>query len=459
MAGVIKQRNMTFTQFIEAYNEREKRQELLSASLDQSVRPYKYDHNLASVWALEHLNAQATALLNTFSMFHPDAISDRLYIESVGKIELSGFPQSLPEYKAARTKLLESSIISRNKGRRQLYIHRIVQDVARIRLPKEEFRNTFMACVQLVAELWPFEVFPSWRHGVERWSTCEEFIPHILRLKELADQAVPSVDDFDWDYKFARLLTDAGWYQHERGRPDESELFNNLAQGICETWEQRFSALASRTPEHDEQLRCIHATVAEILHNKGCIATEINAPKKAFRYFQQFNSMMVGEFESSSDLLRRDMRLGISWNELGNAYMLKKQWSKGERCFLRSIDTMKELENFRATDLSLPLVNLGLSYWLQGRNEEALQILNKGLKDREEAYGEDDRKSFTKGRYLHALGNVKASMGLHDKSLEYHRSALYHYKATLGNSHHRTADMYAKVTEHHILLKQDETAL
>lgn len=63
------------------------------------------------------------------------------------------------------------------------------------------------------------------------------------------------------------------------------------------------------------------------------------------------------------------------------------------------------------------------------------------------------------GRLLHAVGNVKNSQGLFDESHDYHRRALFLYKSTLGNRHHRTADVFVKVAEHNIRLNQHEMAL
>jgi tetratricopeptide (TPR) repeat protein len=102
--------------------------------------------------------------------------------------------------------------------------------------------------------------------------------------------------------------------------------------------------------------------------------------------------------------------------------------------------------------ISLQLANLGLAYWLQGNNELASSTLKKGLKDREDEFGKEDRVSFITGRFLHALGNVESS-------LDYHRRALMHYKLTLGNRHHRTADVFVKVAEHHIKLGNYDMAL
>lgn len=136
----------------------------------------------------------------------------------------------------------------------------------------------------------------------------------------------------------------------------------------------------------------LDSILAEIQHNRGCIAKEINEPYDALGYPKDFNGMMVREMDTTTPY--KDMRLAISWNELGNAYMLNSEWSKGEECFQKSVTVMRDIEGFEKVSISLPLANLGLAYWLQGRHEEAHDILVEGLKDRVDRYGPDDRISF-----------------------------------------------------------------
>lgn len=69
------------------------------------------------------------------------------------------------------------------------------------------------------------------------------------------------------------------------------------------------------------------------------------------------------------------MRLAISWNELGNAYMLNDNWATGEECFLKSIEEMRRLRDYNKTTISLPIANLGLSYWRQNKLETAAGVL------------------------------------------------------------------------------------
>jgi hypothetical protein len=89
-----------------------------------------------------------------------------------------------------------------------------------------------------------------------------------------------------------------------------------------------------------------------------------------------------------------DMRLGISWNQLGVAYMINDDWTMGEECFRKSINTLKKTDDFKRYKLSLPLVNLGYAWWLTGKFDEAVIALHEGLKDRAAAFGENDRESF-----------------------------------------------------------------
>ena len=136
----------------------------------------------------------------------------------------------------------------------------------------------------------------------------------------------------------------------------------------------------------------LNYSMTEINHNRGCIALEINEPISALKYQRLFNETMIKEL--AGKMGHDDMRLAISWNELGNAYMLNGNWKRGQECFVTSIDEMKKLSNYHPTMISLPLSNIGLAYWLQGDHVKAETVLIQGLRDRETELGLDDRISF-----------------------------------------------------------------
>lgn len=135
----------------------------------------------------------------------------------------------------------------------------------------------------------------------------------------------------------------------------------------------------------------VNHVMAEIHYNIGAVATETNKPKDATHHFNIFNEMMAKEAHVGS----KRKGWAISWNELGVANMMNMKWQNAEECFLRSIEIMEEMDASAKELKSLPTVNLGLSYWLQGgRLEEADAVLMAGLQDREAVYGVNDRESF-----------------------------------------------------------------
>ncbi|KAF1344239.1 hypothetical protein BDV97DRAFT_305597 [Delphinella strobiligena] len=447
MAGMISSQRWSMSDFLLAYGKRE--------SVDEASPQSVHKHSLASVWALESLK-HSRGLLNVLSMLDPDAIPEQILITHIPDSRQEGYPGDIKAFHRAKYELLSSSLLSEDKEKRHLWLHRICQDVARNQMDSYTYRETFFECVRLVSAAWPYELF-TWRHGVERWATCAALFPHVAWLLDLAEPGLIYDETIEGDYKFAKLLTDAGWYHHERGHSDESVRFSDIALVFLNRLLAGWSLVVSRdkrTQTFYEE--AIEATIAEIYHNKGCFATEINQPTEALKCHSKFHEMMMDKIGAAGR--HKDMRLAISWNELGNAYMLNNSWTQGKECFERSIADMRLLDDFDVLQLSLPLANLGLAYWVIGRLEMASKILTGALAEREAVFGPDDRDSFITGRILHALGNVKYSQGLHEDSFSLHRRALLQYKSTLGINHHRTADLCVKVAVHHLRLRHWELA-
>ncbi|KAJ9613478.1 hypothetical protein H2200_003420 [Cladophialophora chaetospira] len=441
MGSIIQHQEISFSEFLRSYEARGGQQELLHRPLEGvRIRPANYEQSVASIWAFDSLASGAT-LLNILSMLDPDGIPEKLFELDAKEASHPDVEQLKSEYQAAKNELLARSLVTGNKRERKLFVHRLVQDVLRSRMSTSQLRRVFLTCIRLVSSKWPFEQF-AWRHGNARWDACEELYPHVQRLKDLFPEIEPSTDSFE-DYEFARLLIDAGC--------------NNIAQGICESLKLRILEDPVCVSGDPNILSQINYSLTEINHNRGCIALEVNEPVSALKYHKLFNDMMMKEL--AGRVSHNDMRLAISWNELGNSYMLNGNWAQGEECFLRSIDEMKKLNHYQPIMISLPLSNIGLAYWLQGKLLEAEAALSQGLRDREKAFGADDRISFITGRFLHALGNVKGSLGRPDEAHDYHRRTLMHYKATLGNRHHRTADVFVKVADHNLHLQQHKMAL
>ena len=51
---------------------------------------------------------------------------------------------------------------------------------------------------------------------------------------------------------------------------------------------------------------------------------------------------------------------------------------------------------------------------------------------------------------MHAIGNVKVSIGELEKGLEWHEAAWKLYVDTIGEGHHRTADICHRLADDHM---------
>lgn len=94
--------------------------------------------------------------------------------------------------------------------------------------------------------------------------------------------------------------------------------------------------------------------------------------------------------------LKRDTRLGVALNELGNAYLQSENAFIAKECFRQSVD---ELEYLTSSDththsLTMPQINLGFSLWLQEILDEAAEEFSEVMIQRKDALGADDPVSF-----------------------------------------------------------------
>jgi hypothetical protein len=357
IGSVAASRDIPFTNFIYSLEERKGIQAFLNwQTPDKSPSSSNYQSNVASIWIFDSLGKGA-ALINIISMFDSGSIPELFFTSPVEEDDSELVQNVKMNYVAARIELLARSLITKDEGRKALSVHRLVQDVVLARLHQSEMRKCFLACVELINNKWTFQEL-TWRHDIIRWATCEQLFPHIQRLKSIYPSISPVPDSFD-DFEFARLLIDSGRYQHERGKSLDAVYFNNMAQSICGSLKLRLLERPELAKNSPVTLSKLDNSLLEIAHNRGCIALETNEPRDALQYLTMFNEGMVKE-SSKNDT--QDMRLAISWNDLGNAHMFNGNWKKGEACFLKSIDEMRTYCNFSETMVSLPVSTICLQY-------------------------------------------------------------------------------------------------
>ncbi|RHZ70335.1 hypothetical protein CDV55_108149 [Aspergillus turcosus] len=447
MAGVMVRLHLSFSQFLKRYEEDERHIELFRLSFEPKYKRTGYEHTLASVWALEKLE-HSSGLLHVMAFLDPDGIPEEYLEGAVGKAAvaaLSDYPRSVTEYQDARAELLDSSLIMVDGSSSKLTIHRLTQDVAKSSMNRDRMTAVFSTAVEILSSNWP-QAERGVRHHVARWKQCESVSPHILRLKdrflrpgERLKLVWPS------NVNFASLINELGWYFQERGRTDDALGCYRIAETIVKDIQDKQQSQLTETEEEKK----VHILLAEIHNNMGGAETERNNADKALHHFQLYNKLLKDMYNGQSDI--SDSSLTTSYFNMGMSCTMKGNYQKAIEYMTQALKEAEKLGDPSKIKpaRSLALINLGLTYWLMDRLEDASNRLETALREREELLGPNDRQSMITGRALYGLGNVRRAQGLLDESLQFHERALLHFKETVGNNHHRTGNSCFKVAEHY----------
>lgn len=214
MAAVIHRQSLSLKEFYELYQEGSN----LQGFYEHRIGTQRgYEHSLASVWALDQLKPEALTLLNVFSFLDPDCIQEQILTGNLQEVEARDYPHSKGEYHQILTDILQSSIVYRNASRGELWMHRLVQNVARSKmaLAPDVLQSNFDLTVALLSLAFPFITGGGVgrAHEVGRWEQCAQLFPHIAYLLQICKGLMRTESSFRPTVKFAHLLMEAGWYE------------------------------------------------------------------------------------------------------------------------------------------------------------------------------------------------------------------------------------------------------
>ncbi|KAH8821382.1 NB-ARC and TPR domain protein [Xylogone sp. PMI_703] len=453
MAGVISRQELSFSEFLKQYQKESARASLLNLQVGPTNSRAGYEYTIASVWALENLEEDAQVLLEAMSVLDPDGIPEYILEDNPAVDTWPGYPSTSVAYQQARTELIQRSLITRQKDEKKLVIHRLIQDAVRARMTEKRFNSVFSSMLSFVSAVWPYEEF-SFGNEIYRWARCEELFPHILKLQSLFTRFSPPASLTKSHLDGPKLFIDAASNTNMRGRFDDTIPLLYQAELMCDAFEVKNSNDRSEQSLKD-QLAVLRRTM---IYERGVRALHTNNPEISLISMKEFNKIVRDSYKDRPDG-GTDQTLGVSWNELGNAYLQNSDGIEAEKCFVESKKSFQALDGATRISISMPLINLGFAAWVQGQLAEAADIFSQALADREEAYGIDDTISFVTGKLLLGYGNVKFSQGQLEESFSLHQRCLRQYKSTVGNNHHRTADGCVKVASHYTRLEIFESAI
>ncbi|KAI0103000.1 tetratricopeptide repeat domain-containing protein [Nemania sp. FL0031] len=446
MAGIIRRQDLTLSEFWELYTDHEEHANLYETKFDTNLISYR--HSISTVWAFEKLKPQAHQLLELVSFLDPDVVEEDLLVTAAGKMFSDGANFKKSNYIEARADLLQSSLVQRDKNKQILSVHRLVQDAIMATMDAVKKCEMFDQLIRVIWAEWPSAMpKPSkppelpkpkssgGRLHVGRWPVCAAMYPHILRLHQLW----PEISDPSEATKLqlAKLLTEAAWYQKERGRTKDFDGFFETAQNLC---------ISSSHPDRDSLL-------ADIYFCLGSVAMDTS----------DFNNSRIYK-EKSLDLVMNicqelgvaDERLYLAYAERGISRTQDRRYDEGEADLKEALRIRKALGNYVPRSGE---ANLSWALLAQGKFEECNTLLLDSLAGREKALGKDDRESVRTGLIFYALGNLRAAQGEWNESFEYHQRAWRHMRATVGDKDFYTANVVHKISEHLIRLGRNEEAI
>ncbi|KAL9473611.1 hypothetical protein ACSS6W_007991 [Trichoderma asperelloides] len=376
VAGIFRQLRCSYTDFLKLLDDKG-----IATTFQTAFDLYKgqESRSLATIWALDRLAGPTRALLQVMCLLDPDAIPEELLTSHSVKQDLPDYPKTQLEYLRARGELLSSSLISLHEESGEIAIHRLIQDTVLHDMKREGLEAAYQVAISLTIAIWPFQSMKE-HHSVARFSKCEVFFPSVLRLK---DGLEPMIRERSFPLKnleAARLFNDVGWYMFERGLPDKTEPFCNIALMIGEQMKGHHNR------EAHEVIREGHSFI-------GIAHVETNSHDDSKRHKQKWLDMLL-ERRSESGLPIRDYELGYAYNEIGVAYGNSDMLEEACEAFRESIAIFQGLEDYTDTMLGWPEPNLGFMYLLLKDYDSAEKALIEILDIHAAAWGVDDTKSF-----------------------------------------------------------------
>jgi tetratricopeptide (TPR) repeat protein len=166
----------------------------------------------------------------------------------------------------------------------------------------------------------------------------------------------------------------------QRDRPAVCEAFCALTQIVLEP-------LAKEGHKKAQKL------LGDCHHYLGAACTELRKPA-GFEHCKAWLDILVERALNEPNNADDALELAYAYNETGIAYMQEGMEEEAIKSFEQSRATLQAIPNCSKLHRTLPSINLGRILWLRGLNSEAEDIICETIRDREEAYGKDDTRSF-----------------------------------------------------------------
>ena len=278
-------------------------------------------------------SAAAADLVRVCAFLAPDDIPEELFTAGAAELGEHLSPAAsqkkvLNEALAAATR---SSLVSRNRNRQTLTIHRLVQEVLRGEMGEEEQKQWAERVVNAVTEVFPHADY-------ENWPQCQRLIIH-------AEVATQLIGDHSLESQTAALLQfRTGSYLNQQGRYSDA------------------------APLYVEALAMFKRLLGD---EHPAVATSLN--DLAWLYgsqgrYSDAESLYVEALAMRKRLLGDEHpHVATSLNNLARLYMSQGRYSDAEPLSVEALTMSKRLLGDEHPDVATSLHNLAVLYKYQGR--------------------------------------------------------------------------------------------
>jgi len=236
-------------------------------------KPDDYPDTVATTWEISFQATQqespaAAELLNLCAFLAPDDIPIAALRKGKDKL-----PALLAETVADELRFDEAiavlrrySLIERSED--GLFVHRLVQMVARDRLLEDERRESAEAAVRVVDDAFPFE-----SDDVRTWAACQRLLPHALATAVFGEELQLAPEPT------GRLLNQMGLYYRGRARYAEAKQAYERAIKIGEA---TFGPDDLRVAIHVTNLGLVLKDLGDLAGARQCCECALRTDETAF---------------------------------------------------------------------------------------------------------------------------------------------------------------------------------
>lgn len=122
---------------------------------------------------------------------------------------------------------------------------------------------------------------------------------------------------------------------------------------------------------------------------RGNLATLLNDSERALYHA---NAAMAGQDQFFSETGKTSREYGIAALQLGEALMNSGLWTEADELFQKTIVLLQGEKRFNRHSLFEPLLGRACLLWMRQDYHGAAEALLEALRDRELAYGQDDKQ-------------------------------------------------------------------